>query len=200
MKQKSLSFLGILIVAPLIFFSGAVLAITWDPTVNTDDGTIENVNLTNLFADPTAQLVIFDADLDTFELEEIIALDLTGDSLDEVIISGPPPQDTITISFESTDSTYTATSIDGIDTLFLGDTTDFELALLTTNTDGSFDLSFVVDYVYMGSDIYFINFDSGAYADLLGVDLQPVPIPAAIWLFGSAMFGMVAVGRRKFMD
>jgi hypothetical protein len=26
---------------------------------------------------------------------------------------------------------------------------------------------------------------------------SPVPLPAAVWLFGSALFGLVAIGRRK---
>jgi len=51
-------------------------------------------------------------------------------------------------------------------------------------------------------DSYQINFD-GFNAGLevmgstLGVDLQPVPIPAAVWLFGSGLMGLAAIARRR---
>ena len=31
----------------------------------------------------------------------------------------------------------------------------------------------------------------------IGVDLQPVPVPAAVWLFGSGLLGLVGVARRR---
>jgi hypothetical protein len=51
-------------------------------------------------------------------------------------------------------------------------------------------------------DSYQINFD-GFNAGLevmgstLGVDLQPVPVPAAVWLFGSGLLGLTAIARRR---
>ncbi len=51
-------------------------------------------------------------------------------------------------------------------------------------------------------DSYQINFD-GFNAGLevmgstLGVDLQPVPVPAAVWLFGSGLMGLAAIARRR---
>ena len=35
------------------------------------------------------------------------------------------------------------------------------------------------------------------HAGVLGIDLQPIPVPAAIWLFGSGLLGLVAVARRR---
>jgi hypothetical protein len=34
-------------------------------------------------------------------------------------------------------------------------------------------------------------------AYLLSVTLSPVPVPAALWLFGSALIGLIGVSRRK---
>ena len=51
-------------------------------------------------------------------------------------------------------------------------------------------------------DSYQINFE-GENAGLvvvgstLGVDLQPVPVPAAVWLFGSGLLGLAAMARRR---
>jgi hypothetical protein len=36
---------------------------------------------------------------------------------------------------------------------------------------------------------------SGTYAGMY--ELSPVPLPAAVWLFGSAIFGLAAVGRKR---
>lgn len=52
-------------------------------------------------------------------------------------------------------------------------------------------------------DTYMILFD-GVAADgksvsgnTLAVDLQPIPVPAAVWLFGTGLLGLVAVARRR---
>ena len=38
----------------------------------------------------------------------------------------------------------------------------------------------------------------GSHWDI-NVDLKPVPLPAAVWLFGSAIVGLVGIGRRRKM-
>jgi len=32
---------------------------------------------------------------------------------------------------------------------------------------------------------------------MIRVDFNPVPVPAAVWLFGSGLIGLVGVARRK---
>jgi hypothetical protein len=52
-------------------------------------------------------------------------------------------------------------------------------------------------------DTYLINFDGIVQGprrisgSTLAVDLAPIPVPAAVWLFGSGLLGLVAVARRR---
>lgn len=52
-------------------------------------------------------------------------------------------------------------------------------------------------------DTYLIVFDGFDAQDrprsgaTLAVDLAPIPVPAAVWLFGSGLLGLVAVARRR---
>jgi hypothetical protein len=41
------------------------------------------------------------------------------------------------------------------------------------------------------------TFDQGTYYEVWSVDIQAVPVPAAVWLFGSGLLGLVGVARRK---
>ena len=52
-------------------------------------------------------------------------------------------------------------------------------------------------------DTYLIVFDgydaqeNRISGNTLAVDLAPIPVPAAVWLFGTGLIGLVAVARRK---
>ena len=52
-------------------------------------------------------------------------------------------------------------------------------------------------------DTYLIVFDgydaqeNPISGNTLAVDLAPIPVPAAVWLFGTGLIGLVAVARRK---
>jgi hypothetical protein len=41
------------------------------------------------------------------------------------------------------------------------------------------------------------NATMGAIADISDIPASVVPVPAAVWLFGSGLLGMVGVARRK---
>lgn len=47
--------------------------------------------------------------------------------------------------------------------------------------------------------LQFLNTVNGAPMEVIGnnVQLEPVPIPAAVWLFGSGLIGLIGVARRK---
>lgn len=48
------------------------------------------------------------------------------------------------------------------------------------------------------SDLTRVEFDDSAYSlDNIQLDISSVPVPAAVWLFGSGLLGLVGVARRK---
>ena len=125
----------------------------------------------------------------------------------EVRFDPPPPAagDILVTSFD-TDGVATG------DTLLLSDSHRFMLAI--TRDQGN---SWLTDTFWeeVGTDTFLIRFDEEmdcpriaieagngdgrcmTKAAVLGVDLQPIPIPAAVWLFGSGLLGLVAVARRR---
>jgi len=96
---------------------------------------------------------------------------------------------------------------DGIDRLSDGRSTaansltidgDFVLAISGdggnswTGGEADFDSRFTVPEV----NTYVVRFDGIGGIELVS-DLAPVPVPAAVWLFGTGLIGMIAVARRK---
>jgi hypothetical protein len=70
--------------------------------------------------------------------------------------------------------------------------------------DGIFDgLGGVSDFQFATfgsnwSNLTRVEFDSNAYSlDNIQLDINSVPVPAAVWLFGSGILGLVGVARRK---
>jgi hypothetical protein len=46
-------------------------------------------------------------------------------------------------------------------------------------------------------DTYLITFESEAIGKTLAVDVKVVPVPAAVWLFGSGLIGLAGIARRR---
>ena len=46
----------------------------------------------------------------------------------------------------------------------------------------------------LGANSYIVSFANGSVVE---VDVQVIPVPAAVWLFGSGLLGLVAVARRR---
>jgi hypothetical protein len=86
----------------------------------------------------------------------------------------PPP---------STGTTY--------DTMTLLGSDNFILGLSTDSGD-----NWVADtgYTDKSGGFYDVHFANG---DILQVDVQVVPVPPAVWLFGSGLIGLVGIARRK---
>ncbi len=54
------------------------------------------------------------------------------------------------------------------------------------------------DQVILGYDDQYLWPDDDNHDDMMiRVDFNPVPIPAALWLFGSGLLGLIGVARRK---
>lgn len=93
---------------------------------------------------------------------------------------------------------------DGVDTLSDIDTNsltidgDFVLAVSadggTTWTGG--DINSGSEFTSPEANTYAVHF-TGIGGTEIVVDLAPVPVPAAVWLFGSGLLGLVGVARRR---
>ncbi|MDB4575700.1 VPLPA-CTERM sorting domain-containing protein [bacterium] len=83
---------------------------------------------------------------------------------------------------------------------------------ITLSNNANFTLGMDWGFGYVGDsdatlisspDTYLILFDgldgqeTHYSGNTLAVDLAPVPVPAAVWLFGTGLIGLVAVARRK---
>lgn len=104
------------------------------------------------------------------------------------------------VTFQANGSNWDAT-FSGGGTITLLDDYNFVLGMSWDGGSTWYDDS---SYLLAGGapDSYQINFD-GYNAGLevmgstIGVDLQPVPVPAAVWLFGSGLMGLAAIARRR---
>ena len=66
--------------------------------------------------------------------------------------------------------------------------------ILAISTDGGANWSGDTGVTIRGTNSYDVHFSDGS---ILEVDARVVPVPAAVWLFGSGLLGLVGVARRK---
>lgn len=77
------------------------------------------------------------------------------------------------------------------ETLTLTNSPNFILGISTdSGTSWSGDTSLTP----LGGNSYTVNFSDGS---VIEVDVQVVPVPAAVWLFGSGLLGLVGIARRR---
>ena len=116
--------------------------------------------------------------------------DFDGSRSAPLLLNTATTADSISISAASSAADFNATSQVTNNSITLFDDNQFVIAI-TDGTDWFEPLSW--HELAPDSNIYNINF---AFASVTSIDARPavVPVPAAVWLFGSgllAMFGMV---------
>jgi len=91
--------------------------------------------------------------------------------------------------------------VDNISGMLMGGTLAAPVALATTQTTAGVALSYAG---LLGAGNYMLTFAGDVPASYTGggsltgsVSIAAVPVPAAIWLFGSAMVGFIGFRRRK---
>ena len=96
---------------------------------------------------------------------------------------------------------FDVTNTSGGSITLFGDDARFELGI---SWDGGSTYWGDTDYSLQSSpDTYLIVFDDLSVPGrprtgvTLAVDLAPIPVPAAVWLFGSGLLGLVGVARRR---
>ena len=122
-------------------------------------------------------------------------------------------QDTLLAMFDDSDLSYLdplligvpeiviiggpTTGGDWIATNELADTltlTGSDHFILGISTDGGTSWSGDTSVTPLGANSYTVSFSDGS---VLEVDVAIVPVPAAVWLFGSGLLGLVGVARRR---
>jgi len=109
------------------------------------------------------------------------------DSLDfDVLLNGE--------MFGAAGSIFGNNEATGSDALAAFDDSLFTFGLLSA---GNYELQFMMDMDTGSGSDFFGEFVFGAGDGTDAVQLSAVPVPAAIWLFGSGLIGLVGLARRK---
>lgn len=112
------------------------------------------------------------------------------------------------LDFSSSGTLYGWDVIYGLVTI---DALTAEVIDVAPDIDGNYDIQTIAFdengqlYGAYNNNIYSININTGAYnlvssgafTDIRGMEFSVVPVPAAVWLFGSGLLGLAGFARRK---
>lgn len=104
-------------------------------------------------------------------------------------------------TLDNGNGTWTFTNTTSADTLDLDDPGAFAFGFTADN--GATWSAEAASWTELSADFWSIEyaFDPGvvrtAYLAVNNVSLAPVPVPAAVWLFGTGLLGLVGIARRK---
>ena len=151
----------------------------WTPT----DG---DVNFSYTLATGSS-LAIFDLD------------DFDGSKSDPLLVNNGLNTGVDTVDIDlAAGSDYTATSVVSTDSITLFN--DNEFVVVTTDTSGTWYEPIDWFVAAPNTNIYNIIFANGAVLQIDAVASNlpsEIPVPAAVWLFGSGLLGLAGVARRK---
>lgn len=138
------------------------------------DGDVNFIDFFGLFGGSVNTLALFD-DSDTAYSGSFLSIPLPG--IVTFTAGGINSRD------------FTATNEGGA-TFNLSGSDHFILGSFTPGVGWSGD----VDATPLGANSYVVQFSDGL---VVNVDVQVVPVPAAVWLFGSGLLGFAVIGRRR---
>ena len=103
---------------------------------------------------------------------------------DKIVANGTAPDSVVSLTNVRTSVTL--------------DITDSNFVFGASTTSGSpWTLGTGTELYFAGSDHWNITFaDLGPELKVV-VDIQAIPVPAAVWLFGSGLIGLIGIARRK---
>jgi hypothetical protein len=180
-KPRLLGALRTCFLSLAFLFSGSASASTiFAPT----DGDVNFLN-NNISLTPTSWVAMFNvSDLggttnavvlsDTYSAS-VALFSPSGGDFNVEVKNNVPPNDT---------DLYDTMTLSGSDNFILGLT-----------TDGGENWTADTDATDLGGGFYRVQFSTGG--NLLEVDVQVIPVPAALWLFGSGLIGLAGIARRS---
>jgi len=129
--------------------------------------------------------------LDTFNTGTTLAMFDDSDVTYTTALNITPLPENVIITPGGIDfGDFTATN-EASSTLNLTGNDWFRLAI---STDGGTNWSGDISSSPAGTNLLNVTFSDGT---VLAVDIKVVPVPAAVWLFGSGLLGLVGIARRR---
>lgn len=176
MKIYKLLIAGVLALSATVANSTTVL----EPT----DGDINFINyMSNLGG---FDLYMFD-DSDMTDADKDAALAASGP--DEALLIAPG--EVVGVAGPNGGGDYTATNANTAQAIFLTGSDHFILALYDSANSAWIEDTGVTD---VGANTLIVEF---GHLGTLTADVRVVPVPAAAWLFGTGLIGLVGVARRR---
>ena len=170
------------VIAVAILLVGSANASTiFAPT----DGTVNflNTGTGSIVFNASTRLVMFNVG-DLGGTEQAVALDNSRSSTALAVFNANLGDWDVEIkSSISSSIVHDSMTLSGSDNFILGLTTD----------DGSTWLA-DIGATDLGADIFNVEFADGS---VIQIDVRVVPVPAALWLFGAGLIGLVGIARRR---